>query len=247
VNSQNATGKKDQDAVIAELETLLNPDNQPRERKFDFTKDYVVWNMLANQLYKRRTYEAAGSDARRDYLVRAARAGETVLALEAEDVQAHDLLMRVYAELAGDRPTSAPAPAELMTADDASARAATAADPKQPADQRTRACSDLVAGVPGMALPRLGAIKEAIAKLGPAFHAEADPEVRSSLAATLTVLHRESHAIYKPDDNAQANATRIYRGAHPEANYVSRARVIYPTAPEHRQAILATGDLPPVK
>jgi hypothetical protein len=71
--------------------------------------------------------------------------------------------------------------------------------------------------------------------------------VRSALAASLTVLHRESHAIYKPDEVAQSHATQVYRDAHPEANYVARARVIYPTTPEQRQAILATGDLPPVK
>jgi tetratricopeptide (TPR) repeat protein len=245
VNSQNATRREDQDAVIAELQALLAPDAQPRERKFDFTKDYVVWNMLANRLYKRRQFEAPGSDARRDYLIRAVRAGGTVLSFEAEDVEAHDLLARCYAELARDRPTDAPPIA--LTPDDASSRAATAADPKQPAAQRAQACADLVAGIPDMAIPRVAAIKEAIGKLTPTFEAEADPAVRESLAAALTVLHRESHLIYKPDESAQSRATQIYREAHPEANYVARARVIYPTTAGQRQAILATGDLPPVK
>jgi tetratricopeptide (TPR) repeat protein len=245
VNSQNATRRDDQDAVIAELQALLDPEAQPRDRKFDFTKDYVVWNMLANRLYKRRQFEAPGSDARRDYLIRAVRAGGTVLSFEAEDVEAHDLLARCYAELAGDRPTDATPIA--LTPDEAIARVTTAADPKQPAAQRAQACADLVAGIPDMTIPRVAAIKETIGKLTPAFDAESDPAVRESLAAALTVLHRESHLIYKPDESAQSRATQIYREAHPEANYVARARVIYPTTAEQRQAILATGDLPPVK
>src|SRR5207237_2680628 len=110
-----------------------------------------------------------------------------------------------------------------------------------------QACADLVAGISDMPIPRVAAIKEAIDQLTPAFQAEADPGVRESLAAALAVLHRESHAIYKPDEIAQANATQKYREAHPEANYVARARVIYPTTAEQRQAILATGDLPAVK
>jgi tetratricopeptide (TPR) repeat protein len=245
VNSQNADRRQDHDAVIAELEALLEPAAQPLDRKFDFTKDYVVWNLLANRLYKRRAYESPGSDARRDYLVRAVRAGETVLSYEAEDVEAHDLLKRCFEELAGDkRTTAAPIP---LNPDEASARAAIAADPKQPADKRAQACADLVAGIPDMAIPRVAAIKEAIGKLTPAFDVEPNPSVRESLAAALAVLHRESHSIYKPDEIAQSRATQIYREGHPEANYVARVRVIYPTTVEQRQAILATGDLPPVK
>ena len=53
--------------------------------------------------------------------------------------------------------------------------------------------------------------------------------------------------MFKPDEIAQANATRIYRAAHTEANYAARARVIYPTTPAQREAIRTTGELPPAK
>jgi tetratricopeptide (TPR) repeat protein len=245
VNTGTADRRERIDAVIADLERLLDPAAQPTDRKFDFTKDYVVWNALANRLYKRRQYEAPGSPARTDFLIRAVKAAEQVMALEAEDVEGHDTLARCFAELAGDKPTDLP-PAPL-SADDASAKAATAADPKQPADQRAKACADLVAGIPVLPAPRLGTIKEALDKLEPAYHEAADPDVRAALAAALTVLHRESHAIYKPDEVAESRATQIYRENHPEANYASRPRVIYPTTAGQRQAILATGDLPPVK
>ena len=71
VNSQNATRKEDLDAAIAELEKLLDPAAQPKDRGFDFTKDYVAWNLLANRLYKRRQFEPAESDSRREFLLRA--------------------------------------------------------------------------------------------------------------------------------------------------------------------------------
>ena len=100
------------------------PAAQPRERGFDFTKDYVVWNTLANRLFKRRQYEPAGSVARQEYLTRAVKAAERVHDFDPEDVEAHDLLMRCYGELAGDRSTESVAAA--MSADDVAARAATA-------------------------------------------------------------------------------------------------------------------------
>ena len=87
-------------------EALLDPAAQPKDRGFDFTRDYVVWNALANRLYKRRQYEAPGSPARTEFLHRAVKAAGRVLAEDAEDVEAHDLLTRCYAELAGDKPTN---------------------------------------------------------------------------------------------------------------------------------------------
>ena len=243
VNSGTATRKEHVDAVVADLERLLDPAAQPRDRGFDFTKDYVAWNMLANRLYKRRTYEADGSDARRDYLLRAVKAAERVLALDAEDVEAHDLLTRAYGELSGPglaTTDSGPTDAALISraADDAAAaKAAPAA--------RAAASALVAAGVPRLPAPKLAVVREALGKLRPAYHEAADPGVKAALATALAVLHRESHAIYKPDEIARANATRIYREKNPPANYAARDRVVYPTTPAHRAAILNTGDLPP--
>src|SRR5439155_866628 len=101
--------------------------------------------------------------------------------------------------------------------------------------------------VPKLASPKLPSIREAFGQLRPAFHAETDPDLKAALAAVLAVLHRESHTIYKPDEIARSTATQIYRQKNPIANYAARDRVIYPTVPEHRDAILKTGELPGAK
>lgn len=244
VNSGTATRKEHLDAVIKDLNGLLDPDNQPRTRGFDFTKDYVVWNALANRLYKRRSYEAEGSPVRREYLLRAVKAGERVLELDAEDVEAHDLLMHAYEELGKIDATGSVA---RPNADWASKAIADAGNASEPKDARIEACSQLIVGIPKLPAPRLASIREAFVKLRPAFHAEADPEMKEALAAILAVLHRESHAIYKPDEIARSTATQIYRAKNPIANYAARDRVIYPTAADHRAEILKSGELPGVR
>jgi hypothetical protein len=242
VNSGTATKKEHLDAVVVELERLLDPNAQPRDRGFDFSKDYVAWNMLANRYYKRRQYETQGTNERWHYLIMTVNAAETVLKYDAEDVEAHDLLMRTYSELAGSEPVDRPA--TPLTHEDALAQVAIAASESEAQPKRSQACGILVAGLSSMPAPRLATIREALKSLQPAFHQTNDAAVRESLAAALAVLHRESHAIYKPDEIAQSRATQIYREAHPEANYTSRARVIYPTTGKHRDAIRTTGELP---
>ena len=239
VNSETATRKEHFDAVIADLERLLDPNAQPRDRGFDFTKDYVVWNRLANRLFKRGQFEEDGSDAQREFLLRAVKAGWRVIELDAEDVEAHDLLSRAYARLAADVPPGA----EPASAEELLAAAAVVADEKKAGEHADRA-RYLASAVPNLKGPRLPAVRELIAKLGPAFQAARDPQVRGLLAAALAALHRESHALYKPDEIARSNAARVYREAHPQANYAARERVIYPTTPAHRDAILKTGNLP---
>lgn len=247
VNSNTLSRKDQLDAVIADLEKLLNPAAQPKERGFDFTKDYVVWNILANRLYKRREYEqgAERADARKDFLLRAVKAAERVLELDAEDVEAHDLLTRAYRELGESGPVRGLS--ATPTLDWMASQVATVANPKHPPDQRMTSCFELTAAVPGLPSPKLRAVRDAILALRPAFHAETDPRLKSALAGVLEVLHRESHAIYKPDEIARSNAAQIYRKKNPAANYTARDRVIYPTTQGHRDSILTTGELPPVR
>ena len=204
-----------------------------------------MWNALANRYFKRRDYETPGSDPRWHYLLKAIQAAGTVLKYDAEDVEAHDLLKRCYSEIAVGIARNGPA--QPLSAEDATSQLSIAADVKQSAGSRIQSCMILANGLPGMPAPRLAPIREVIAQLRPAFQAETDANVRSAIAAALSIAHQESHAIFKPDEIAQANATRIYRDAHPEANYAARARVIYPTTPAHRVAIRSSGDLPPVK
>jgi hypothetical protein len=57
---------------------------------------------------------------------------------------------------------------------------------------------------------------------------EQDAGAQASLAAALAALHRESHAMYKPDELAREIVQR-YRQKHPAANAAAEAIVIYPT------------------
>jgi len=242
VNGETATSREHVEAAIADLERLLDPANQPTDRKFDFTKDFVVWARLANRLFKRGQYEPNDTAEQRTYLAKAITAGGRVLALDSEDVETHDLLARSYARLSGgvaDGPADAGKPLGDM--------ATTAADAKVGKDARLAAARGFADGMPTSKEPLMPVIKEHRPKLTAAFHAEQDPEVKAALAAALTVLHRTAHGIFKPDELAQANATRIYREKNPIANYAARERVIHPTTPAHRDMILKTGNLPPTK
>ena len=242
VNGETATRKEHLDAVIADLRKLLDPAAQPRERGFDFTKDYVVWNALANRLFKRRQFEPRDSAARADYLQQAISAAERVLELDAEDVTAHDLLALAYGELAS--PAAAGEKPAAVTPEALLAEAKVAADAGEPFEKRSAACADLSDWLAALPMPKLATIREVTAKLTAAYRAEADPAIRPRLAAALSRYHRESHAIYKPDEIARSAATRAYRASHPAANYAAGDRTIYPTRDGHREAIVKTGELP---
>jgi len=241
VNGGLATRKEHIDTVIRDLRELLNPDTQPKERSFDFTKDYVVWNALANRLYSRRLYESEDSPARREYLIQSIVAAERVLALDVEDVAAHDLLANAYREFGK---LDASGDIDKPTPDWATKVASDAANAKEAKGTRIAAAALVRTGIPKLPMPRIQSIREAIGILRPAFHAESDPEMKAALAAALAVMHRESHTVYKPDEVARSNATQIYRAKNPIANYAARDRVVYPTTPAHRDSILNSGELP---
>jgi len=242
VNTATATRKEHIDAVIADLEKLLDPATQPRERGFDFTKDYVVWNALAARLFNRRQFEPAGTDARRAFVLRAVKAAERVLELDAEDVAAHDLLALAYAELATN-PLQAVNPTDVSP-DWVLNHAGIAADPKRPAQNRIESSAQVAAALPLLAQPRLATMRDVLAKLRAAYHAETSAEVKAALAGALAKYHRESHTTYKPDESARPKATAAYRAKNPAANYAARDRVVYPTTAAHRDSILKTGELP---
>lgn len=245
VNSGTANSKEDVDAVLAELEKILDPKSQPRDRKFDFTKDYVVWNTLANHLYKRRLFEPTQSDTRREFVLRSIRASERVLDLDAEDVTAHDQLALSYGELASGL-NEVPIP-QNTTGEWLLQQVQAATHNDLSAAQRSEACRNIALAIPVLPDPKLATIREAILKLRVAFHAEPESQVRPDLALALARLHRESHRLYRPDENARSTPTRIYREKNPAANYAAGDRVIYPTTAAHRASILNTGELPPVK
>ncbi len=247
VNSETATSKEHLDAAIANLERLLDPKNQPRERGFDFSKDYVVLNKLANLLFKRSKFEEPSSPAFKECLDKAVERAERVLELEIEDVEAHDMLRTLYARLGQDFT----ARGEVPPAADLPGLAATLANKQASREDRVAAAGRLALGVEALANekldpakpPRLPRLVELRKQLRVAYHAEDDPTVKTACAGVLTVLHASLHQIYKPDEIARARTTQLYRDKHPAANYAARHRVIYPTTAVHRQTILKTGDL----
>lgn len=99
------------DRAIAELEKILRPvKDHPKKirdvleaRKFDFTSDYVVINELGQTLFARSQLE--DDKEKRNVLLRQAIAQfEKTLEIDAEDVVAHEFLVKCYSRLAEERP-----------------------------------------------------------------------------------------------------------------------------------------------
>jgi hypothetical protein len=244
VNSETAASNADLEAAIAELERIVDPANQPRERGFDFTRDYIILNLIANRYFKRAQGEDPGSDAQRRFLLKAVDYSERTLAIDPDDVEAHDLLKQCYAALAGPPGDSAVLPFSALPE-----RANHAADTAQPRASRMAAADALRAGLDGISRqparadqPKLNALRGIWKTLRPAYHAEPDAEVKAALAGALTALHQEFHTIFKPDEVAQS-VRQAYRAKHPAADYAARDRVVYPTTPSHKDTIRKRGEL----
>ena len=71
------------DEAIANFEKILDPKNQLRDRKFDFTKDYVVINDLAGALF-RRAQQKLDAPAERDALLVRAVQNTKTLAIDSK-------------------------------------------------------------------------------------------------------------------------------------------------------------------
>jgi hypothetical protein len=61
------------------------------------------------------------------------------------------------------------------------------------------------------------------------YRVETDPVAKTALAFALSCIHRELHALFKPDELARSATTKAYREKHPAANAAAEAIVIYPT------------------
>jgi tetratricopeptide (TPR) repeat protein len=235
VTAENAAGAADLDAAIAQFEKIVDPANQPRERNFDFTKDYVVLARLGNTLFKRSTSKA-DSSGERQYVLRAVSAYERALAVDPEDVDSHYGLSQCYSRLGQDAPDNSAEEPGTVTADRLLVLGSAVVNGKESADKRIRDAAQLGRALvtmggqtPDPNAPRLPALRELLGQLRTAFHDEKNDAVRGAIAKALGHLHGELHKIYKPDDNARARPTELYRRKHPAANAATEAIVIYPT------------------
>src|SRR5207247_8183339 len=96
VNAQN--GRLDE--AIVNYEQILDPKNQRRDRKLDFSLDYVVINELGRTLFDRSKSEHDNPAERDRFIRRAVEQYEKTLAIESEDLDAHYGLGQCYFRLA---------------------------------------------------------------------------------------------------------------------------------------------------
>jgi len=230
--AENASGKADWDAAAAEFAKIVDPANQPRERNMDFTKDYVVLGRLGQAYYRRSQQEPSGSAAQREFLLKAVGAYVKALAVDPEDLFAHDGLNRAYAALAVEAPAGGgkvdgtAAEVERLSV---SATVGGAAERVTAAVALADAVAALGRKPPDARAPRLKPLQEARVRLQTSFAAEKDEPTRAALAIALSTLHRELHALFLPDELAQSLTAQKYRKAHPAAAAAANAIVIYPT------------------
>jgi tetratricopeptide (TPR) repeat protein len=218
-------------------EEILDPAKQPRDRKLDFTKDWVVINELGRTLFNLAQQNANDSGQRDDFLHRAIERFERTLELDPEDLDAHFYLSKCYTWLGSDTPAvAAPSGDALQDEKEMGEVARRLANGKASRDSRLQAALQLGRAVTALGkapvqpgapkLPALLSVRRACRDL---YEMEKDAGVRAAVSSVLGHVYRETHAIYKPDDNAQDRAARIYREAHPAAAQASFAITIYPT------------------
>ena len=138
--------------------------------------------------------------AREQTLRRAVAEYRQTLALEPEDLDAHYGLAQCFARLAGN--TASPVIERVE---------AIGREPFNPARPR---------------LPEL----EALLAEHAAAADDRDPGQRKQAWAVLAAIHREIHALLRPDEQAIATAVSKYRAAHPEANLAAEPVPVYPLA-----------------
>lgn len=230
VNAQNGH----LDEAIRSFELILDPKHQPWNRKFDFTKDFVVINELAATLFRRSQQE--DEVAERDRFLRQAVARyEETLTIEPEDLDAHYGLSQCFARL-GERPLQGVQTTAPLSTDDHVLLAEATKVANQQLDRAERIktavwlAESLVkyAEIPSsperQKLPTLLAL---IAKCRPVYD-ENDVTLRVAVARLLGRIYRQTHLIYKPDDNARDRTVRLYRAKNPAADHASQAIVLYP-------------------
>jgi tetratricopeptide (TPR) repeat protein len=230
VNAQNGH----LDAAISDFEKILDPEHQLTDRKFDFGRDFIVINELGITLFRRAQQEDDQSERDR-YLRMAVARFERTLQIEPEDIDAHYWLSQCFTRL-GEESKIATQHKEPARNSGALATLADGfVDAALPLEQRLEVAAGLCSAIvaygqePATAEhPKLPRLLEVIARCRPLFD-HSDPEVRKAAAHVLGQVYRQTHAIYRVDDNARDRTINMYREKHPAAAAASQAIVIYPT------------------
>jgi tetratricopeptide (TPR) repeat protein len=237
VNAQN--GRLDE--AIANFEQILDPKNQRRDRKFDFSLDFVVINELARTLFDRSKLENDNKNERDRFLRGAVEQFEKTLTIDSEDLDAHFGLSQCYIRLAENVLPQINSAGKIGgTAAELTESMKLLTDPNEPRDRRVWAGIRLGQGVAAFSEkpldanePKLLLLQKLIESCSLAYHRELDPEVSAAIALVLGQLHSQAHLILKPDDNAADRAVELYRRNHLAAAKASQPIAIYPlTSPE---------------
>ncbi len=244
VNEQNG----ELDEAIKNFELILSDQMQRAvaDRKFDFRRDYIVWNELGIARFERAEQERGEKRvAERERRLReAVDAFEHTLAIEPEELTAHYNLALLFGILAGrsseliraeESPPGQDSAAENVAASEllrlvtqAGAASSTSGSPAAAAEQLVRKIPQFMAGKRDRFESRLITLTELLDRARAAYRAAPrDSDLTKSVALVLQVLHRQLHLIYKPDDNAR-EAVAIHRQHNPAANHAAQSIVIYP-------------------
>lgn len=227
VHVENATEKVHFERAIEDFEKILDPDLQPAERKFDFTRDYVVRAKLGQTLYQRAQLESEGSLEQRVWLTRAAKQFYQVLQEESEDLETHYGLAQAMSRLASE--TWQPALAKDLSGESVFALLAQARL-SDDAIANLRSFISHMQSIPAKPndpyLPHARAIWLDVSKK---WSLETDPGRIRAMENLLADAHRLAHKLYKPDDLARSFTTTKYRAKNPAANAAAEAIILYPT------------------
>jgi tetratricopeptide (TPR) repeat protein len=251
VAAENASKKEDFDAAIAHFERIVDPRNQPTDRGFDFRRDYVVLAKLGNTFFKRSQLEGDNPAEESKYLRRAIDSYHRAMAVDPEDLDSHYGLYQCFNRLGRNVGVANIAQTGIVTADmlhkdltqlllpDGNPEARLATAGRLIRDMPVFASQPLADGKsPATLYPKLPAIRSMMAQLQPAFLRETNDSAREAMSAVLAQLHREAHAVFKPDEVARSRTVTEYRRKNPAANHAAEAIVIYPTTSEQKDAIV---------
>jgi tetratricopeptide (TPR) repeat protein len=223
------------DDAIDQFEKILDQDNQPFKRKFDFTRDYVVINQLGKVLYERSQDNSLSPAGQARYLRRAIGRYERTLQLDPENLDAHIGLKRCYSRLGLSMPpgeVKGPVPSDL---DRLPGLGEAFADTNARREDRLQTARRLELVVmelgrhPSQPDRPKGKVLAALRKqCRTVYLKEQDEGLRAAAARLLGRIHTRFQSIYKPDENAK-EARKKYFAEHEDLRDLYEPPVvIYP-------------------
>jgi hypothetical protein len=230
----------DLDRAIDYFQRVVSPEQRSSdlvERGFDFSKDYIVINDLAQTLFERAKKERGAPAARDALLLRAIEQYNRTLALEPEDLEAHYRLHLSYRLFGGGLKAKVDVGPPENRFDEEWFRELSQRlrDPKAARADVLKDAARLVQALlllgnqpVDAAHPKRTRLDVLLADVRPFFQQQTDPELRAAVAGVLDELHHQMWFILKTDDLAQSRAVAEHRRKFPAANLASEVIVIYP-------------------